>query len=93
MIPEIEYKLTAFIGPIGGPELIMILVVLVLLAIPIATVVILVTYFGSRNKPSQLNTPPASVQSRLAEIDALKSKNVITEMEYEEKRKKIIGNI
>jgi len=26
-------------------------------------------------------------------LDALKSKNVITEMEYEEKRKKIIGNI
>ena len=93
MIFQTAHEFTAFLGPIGGPEIIVIFVVLVLLAVPVVIVVLLVMYSKSQSKSSQSINLPASVQSRLAEIDALRSKNVISSGEYEEKRKKIIGDI
>jgi cytochrome c-type biogenesis protein CcmH/NrfG len=81
-------------GPIGMPELIMIVVVLIMLAIPVGIVVALVWYFSSRSKPPQLTQPQQvlrSTQDRLAEIDSLRSQNLISEAEYEEKRRQILS--
>ncbi len=59
----------------------MIFVVLIMLAIPVGIVVALVWYFSSRSKPPQLTPPPQvlrSTQDRLAEIDSLRSQNLIS---------------
>lgn len=87
---------TAFFGPIGGPEIIMILVVLFLLAVPVVIVVAVLMMSNSRNKgplPPMPPPPLPSVESRLAEIDSLRARNLISEAEHEEKRKQIIGGI
>ena len=81
-------------GPIGMPE--MIVISIVLLAIPAGIVIALVWYFSLRRKPSQLAQPPQipkSIQDRLLEIDGLRSQNLISETEYEEKRKQILSSI
>ena len=72
------------------PEMIIILIVF--LAIPVGIIIALVWYFSSRRKSLQ---PPAlaSIQDRLLEIDALRSKNLITDAEHEEKRKMILNSI
>jgi uncharacterized membrane protein len=78
------------------PELIMIFMVLIILAIPVVIVIALVWYFSSRSKPPQLTQPPEvlrSAQDRLAEIDSLRSQNLISETEYEERRRQIISGI
>ncbi len=81
-------------GPIGMPEMIVILIVM--LAIPVGIVIALVWYFCSRSKPPQLAQPPQiqkSTQERLSEIDGLRSQNLISEVEYEEKRRLILSGI
>ncbi len=83
-------------GPIGMPEIIMIFVVLIMLAIPVGIVVALVWYFSSRSKSPQLTQPPQilrDTQERLAEIDSLRSQNLISESEYEERRRQILSGI
>jgi cytochrome c-type biogenesis protein CcmH/NrfG len=78
------------------PELIMIVVVLILLAIPVGIVIALVWYFSSRSKPhpmAQAPQNPKSTQQRLAEIESLRSQNLLTEAEYEEKRRHILDEI
>ncbi len=80
-------------GPLGMPEIIMILVVLIMLAIPVGIVVGLVWYFSSRSKPTQLLQVPKSIEERLSEIDGLRSQNFISEAEYEEKRRHILSDI
>lgn len=74
----------------------MIIVVLIMLAIPVGIVIILVWYFSSRSKSPQLTQPsqvPRSTQDRLAEIDSLHSQNLISESEYEERRRQILSGI
>ena len=86
----------AFLGPIGGPEIIMIFIVLVFLAIPICLIYFLVRYFTAKGGPSTLpplSSPQASTQARLQELDHLKSQNLISESEYEEKRQQILGGL
>ena len=74
----------------------MIFVVLIMLAIPVGIVIALVWYFSSRSKPTQHIQPPQvhrSTQERLAEIDSLRSQNLISETEYEERRRQILSGI
>jgi hypothetical protein len=87
----------AFLGPIGGPEMIIILVVLFLLGGSAVLVIFLVLHFNKKNPypsvPPTLPTGPQSTQARLTELDSLKSQNLISEAEYEEKRKQILGGL
>lgn len=74
----------------------MIFVMLIILAIPVGIVIALVRYFSSRSKPPQLIQPPQvpkSIQERLSEIDGLRSQNLLSEAEYEEKRRHILSGI
>lgn len=83
-------------GPLGMPEMIMIFLVLILLAIPVGIVIALVWYFSSRSMPRQVTQAPQvprSTQDRLAEIDSLRSRNLISEAEYEEMRRQILSGI
>ena len=80
-------------GPIGMPEMFMIFIVLALLAVPVVIVIALVWYFGSRNKPPQLPSGPSRPLDRLAELEALRSRNLISDAEHEEKRRQILSEI
>ena len=74
----------------------MIFVSLIMLAIPIVIVFALVRYFSSRSRSSQLAQPPQSpktIQDRLFELDGLRYQNLISEAEYEEKRRHIVSSI
>lgn len=77
-------------GPIGLPEMI---IVLIMLAIPVVIVAAIVWFLVVRKR--QILPPPnyTSIQERLTELDALKSKNLISELEYEEKRKQILSRL
>ena len=75
------------------PEIIMIFITLGMLAIPVCLVIFLIRYFSSRSKPPQLHQRPKSIQERLFEIGDLRSKNLISEAEHEEKRKQILNGI
>lgn len=72
------------------PELIILMIVF--LAILVGSIIALVWYFSSRRKPLQPPAPP-SIQDKLVEIDALRSNNLITGAEHEEKRKMILNRI
>ena len=97
MFTHLTHPSLAFLGPIGGPEMIMILVVLFLLVGPVLLAVFLILHFSK--KKAALSIPPAlpgglpSTQARLLELDVLKSQNLISESEYEEKRKQILGGL
>lgn len=83
-------------GPLGMSEIIMIFVVLILLAIPVVIAIALVWYFSNRGKPPQPALPPQvpkSIEERLSELDGLRSRNLVSEAEYEEKRSRILGEI
>lgn len=75
------------------PEILMIFVILVLLAIPVAIAIALFFYFNSRGKSAQLPAQSGNIQAKLSEIEALKAKNLITDSEYEAKRKQMIDGI
>ncbi len=80
-------------GPIGMPEIIMILIVIVVLAIPVGIVIALVWYFSARTKTAQAPAAPPTVQERLLAIDALRSQNLISEAEHEAKRSQLIDGL
>lgn len=83
-----------FLGPIGGPELILLLI---LMAGGIATVIgiiALAKFSGSRGAlPPPLPPAQGGIQHRLAELEGLKNANLVTYEEYEEKRKRILGEL
>jgi len=90
-------SLFSFLGPIGGPELIVLLIIGFLLFIPVAIIIGLVLYLNRKSStPTAPPMPPAapsSTQARLTELESLKSRNLISESEYEEKRKQILGEM
>ena len=75
----------------------MIFVVLILLALPAGIAIVLLWYFYlKRNKPPQPTQPPQvprSTQDRLSELDGLRSQKLISETEYEERRRHILSGI
>lgn len=75
------------------PEFIMILIMIVILAIPSGIIVAVVWYFSARTKAAQAPPMRASIQDRLLELDALRSKNLISNVEYEEKRRQLLAEI
>ncbi|MBX3739458.1 MAG: SHOCT domain-containing protein [Akkermansiaceae bacterium] len=88
----------AFLGPIGGPELILILMVLaVLVGIPVIVLVVLALNKPGKTPPPAMMAPPlpppAGPQARLRELEALKAQGLISEAEYLAKREKIVGEI
>ena len=97
MLTHLTHQSLAFLGPIGGPEIIMILVVLFLLVIPGALIVAVVLYLNRKKTPPPIppaqSADPQSTQARLLELDSLKSQNLISEAEYEEERKRILGGL
>lgn len=71
----------------------MITIVLILLTIPVGVVIALVWYFSSRSKQGGASHGPRDIEVRLAQLESLRSRNLITEAEHEEKRKKILGGL
>lgn len=78
-------------GPLGMPEMIMILLVLGLIAVPVIIVVVILATKRSGPPPAPPQIP--GVEIRLAELESLRARNVITDEEYQEKRKQIIANL
>jgi hypothetical protein len=97
-------NVTCLTSPLGslynlaGPDLIIILVILVLLAAPLAGLVLLFQFLGQRKSaPPQAasSIPPPlpaqlSIAARIRQLDQLKEQNLITQAEYDEQRGKII---
>ena len=78
-------------GPIGMPELVVIFVVfMIVIAVPAVVAIGLVLYFKGRPKVPPAMPEMAGVQDRLREIDELRRTNLITEEEYQAKRKHIM---
>jgi hypothetical protein len=75
------------------PEMIVIFFVVIVLAGSAAVVIGLVWYFSRKSQTSQNLQSPKDVQVRLAEIDGLRSRNLISQAEYEEKRRRILEEI
>ncbi|MDE0834918.1 MAG: hypothetical protein OSA84_01040 [Akkermansiaceae bacterium] len=88
----LEFSL--FLGPVGGPELIIIsVIILLLLSIPLAILfVIFVANPFSKKKPPAL-PPQPNPQEKLLALENICKENLITEAEYEEKRRAIFDNI
>jgi hypothetical protein len=86
---EPAFHWTALFGPIGGPEMIMIFVVLVLLVLPAVLIVVLVKYFQSKSRPPA----PPTAQAKLMELNHLRSQNLLSAEEYEAKRKQILDRL
>ena len=80
-------------GPVGMPEIIMIFIVLAMIAIPVCVALGLIWYFTSRKKETPMAPVPGSAQNRLLELESLRSKGLISDAEYEEKRRKILSGI
>lgn len=78
-------------GPIGMPEMIILFVFFGVIAIVIAAVIILL--LKSKKGPTADFSRSNSAQERLSEIDALRQKNLISEVEYEAKRKAIVDSL
>ena len=90
-------SLLSFLGPIGGPELIILLIIGFLLFIPVAIIICVALYFNRKSSPPTPSPIPStvepSIQARLEELESLKSRNLISESEYEEKRKEILSGL
>lgn len=72
---------------LGGPEII---VILFLLAVPIAVVVgVLVIVKMTRGR----RPPQPMAAQRLQELDELRTRKLVTEEEYERKRKEILKDM
>ena len=77
------------------------LIILVFLAVPIAVIVVIVWAVSkSSRRPAQHTSPapiPASTlspsEARLVELASLRSKGLITDTEYEQRRQAIIQSI
>jgi hypothetical protein len=53
-------------------------------------------YFSTRGKAPQPVLPPQvpkSIEERLSELDGLRTRNLISEAEYAEKRSQLLGDI
>ncbi len=76
--------------------MVMIVIVLGVLTVPVVIAIALAGFLSSRRKssrPPQMPQTPKGVPERLAELDDLRSRDLITESEYQESRQRIIGGI
>lgn len=81
-------------GPLGMPEIIVIFIVgLLVLGLP-ALIAIGILLYARRNSAPPPPPPPSSDrESRLMELDSLREKNLISESEHQEQRKRILEDI
>lgn len=83
-------------GPLGMPEMIVILIVgLMVLGLP-ALIAIGIIVYSRRNGGPPSAPPPspiASRESRLLELEALREKNLVSDAEFQEQRKRILESI
>ena len=80
---------------LAGPDLIILAVILIFLVAFIGGGIALLVYvFGRSRKaaPPPLR-PDASVDARLRELEQLKQKNLVSDAEYEEQRRRIISGV
>lgn len=78
------------------PELVLIVIVLIVLTVPVVIAIALAGFLSARRKsrqPPQSPQAPKGTPERLAELDDLRSRNLVTETEYQEARQRIIGGI
>ena len=84
--------LLGFVGGLGGPEIV---VLLVIVGFPIAIVFIVLAVVRASKKTG--GPPPIArentTQARLNELEALRTSGAITESEHEEKRGKILNDL
>ena len=77
------------------PEMIMILIVgLLVLGLPALIAIGIIVYSRRNSSPPPSPPPPlASRESRLLELEALRAKNLVSESEFQEQRKRILESI
>ena len=82
-------------GPIGGLEILVLLVLAILIgAVVLVTVIVIVT--RSRSRSSQTTSTPAQQRTsadRIRELDGLLAEKMISESEYQARRKSILEEI
>ena len=77
--------------PIGLPEVV---VLLFILAIPVGLVLLVLLLVKITQRPAPPQITPASItEQRLQELDTLKIQGMVTDEEYEAKRKEILGEL
>ena len=95
MNPTPLHLLIASVFNLAGPDLIIILMILVLLGVPAAGVIVLLIYLNSRKSAA---TPPplpttASAAERLQQLEKLREQKLVSDVEYEEQRRRIVSGI
>jgi len=80
-------------GPIGMPELIILGIIVPMLALGIFIIILIVKKLDKSRNPIQPDNQQSTVEARLAKIEAFKSEGLITDTEYQEKRKQILDSM
>lgn len=81
-------------GPLGMPEIIVLLIVgLLVLGLPALIAIGILLYSRKNSAPPPPPPPSPNRESRLAELDSLREKNLISETEHQEQRKRILEGI
>lgn len=86
-----DHTSLASIFNLGGPDLIIIVVILAFWVAVIGGIVLLVRFLTRRNSTGEANT--STPQTRLEQIQALRSSGAINDLEYEEQRKRILSEV
>ncbi len=78
-------QIPAYVGPIGGPEIVLLLGLL-FLVLPIILVIIFITKKSKAAKPDK-------TEASLKNLVNLRQQNLITEEEYQAKRSSVLSQI
>lgn len=80
-------------GPIGMPELIVLSLVMLMLAIGIFLIILIVRKLGGGNQAERQSDRKLTVQEELAMIEGLKAEGLITDAGYQMRRRQILDRI
>ena len=75
------------------PELIILGIIVPMLALGIFIIILIVKKLDKSRNPIQPDNQQSTVEARLAKIEAFKSEGLITDTEYQEKRKQILDSM
>jgi predicted membrane protein len=83
---------------LAGPDLIIIFLILGMLVAAVLAVVGIVVFVTRRGRRPTPNSPPplpvaTSCADRIEQLDELRKKQLISELEYEEQRRRILSGI
>jgi hypothetical protein len=78
---------------LAGPDLLIIFVILAMLGVPIAGIILLVSYLTGRKQhpPASPTATPSS--ERLQQLEQLRQQKLITDAEYEATRRRILSEL